>query len=492
MPVPVSQMATVALYVAKQKLQGHKRYPLALMLEPLYRCNLACAGCGKIQYPSNILKTQLSVEDCMKAVDECPAPIVSIPGGEPLLHPEIDRIVRGLIERKKYIYLCTNALLLEEKLDLFEPSKYLSFSVHMDGLEKEHDLSVCRDGTFKTAQAAITKAIRLGFRVTTNTTLFDGADPKRTQEFFDEMMKLGVEGMMVSPGYSYQKAPDQGHFLARERTQELFRKIFYGNNGRWRFNQSALFLEFLAGGRDYDCTPWGNPTYSVFGWQRPCYLLQDGYADSFQDLMEETQWENYGPRSGNPHCRDCMVHSGFEASAVEEIFSSFRGLTAMIKAAFVGPAIPKPQGDPTSLLQIATEPQSAHASLLQITTELESASVEMQMESAPAQEGEASGPSQGWSAPASAESLRVAFEYRGDVTLHLDDDSRVEGYLSNLTDDTLRLWCRGETAQLEIPIRHVKHVELTGRDTAAGKSWQTWMKKQEAAQRAATEAAATV
>ena len=476
MSVPISQMATVALYLARQKLQGRKRYPLALMLEPLYRCNLACAGCGKIQYPSNILKTQLSYEECMKAVDECPAPVVSIPGGEPLLHPEIDRIVYGLIERKKYIYLCTNALLLEEKLDLFEPSKYLSFSVHMDGLEKEHDFSVCRDGTYKIARAAIEKAISRGFRVTTNTTLFDGADPKRTQEFFDEMTALGVEGMMVSPGYSYQKAPDQGHFLGRERTKELFRKILHGNNGRWQFNQSVLFLEFLAGGRDYDCTPWGNPTYSVFGWQKPCYLLQDGYADSFQGLMEETKWENYGPKSGNPHCRDCMVHSGFEASAVEEIFSSFRGLTAMIRAAVFGPAIPAPQGDP--------------AALLQISTQLESAPAETQTLSGAAKEEEASGPSQGWSAPASMESLRVAFEYRGDVTLLLDDDSRVDGYVSNFSEDAIRLWCRGETALLEIPIRHIKHVELTGRDTASGKSWQTWMKKQEAAQAAATEAAA--
>jgi hopanoid biosynthesis associated radical SAM protein HpnH len=462
-------MATVALYLAKQKLQGRKRYPLALMLEPLYRCNLACAGCGKIQYPANILKTQLSYEECMKAVDECPAPVVSIPGGEPLLHPEIDRIVRGLVERKKYIYLCTNALLLEEKIDLFEPSKYLSFSVHLDGLEKEHDQSVCRDGVSKIARAAIEEAISRGFRVTTNTTLFDGADPKRTQQFFDEMMELGVEGMMVSPGYSYQKAPDQGHFLGRERTKELFRKILHGNSRRWQFNQSVLFLEFLAGGRDYDCTPWGNPTYSVFGWQKPCYLLQDGYADSFQGMMEETKWENYGPKSGNPHCRDCMVHSGFEASAVEEIFSSFRGLTAMIRAAIFGPAIPEPQGDP--------------AALLKIETEIDGSAVEQEEES---------GPNQGWSAPASMESLRVAFEYRGDVTLLLDDDSRVDGYLSNLTDDAVRLWCRGETDQLEIPIRHIKQVELTGRDTASGKSWQTWVKKQEAAQAAATEAAASI
>jgi len=470
MPVPVSQMATVALYIAKQKLRRRKRYPLALMLEPLYRCNLACAGCGKIQYPSNILKTQLSYADCMKAVDECPAPVVSIPGGEPLLHPEIDRIVRGLIERKKYIYLCTNALLLEEKLDLFEPSKFLSFSVHMDGLEKEHDHSVCREGTFKVARAAIEKAIARGFLVTTNTTLFDGADPDRTKEFFDDMMALGVEGMMVSPGYSYQKAPDQGHFLGRERTKELFRKLFHGNNGRWRFNQSPLFLEFLAGGRDYDCTPWGNPTYSVFGWQKPCYLLQDGYANSFQGLMEETQWQNYGPKSGNPHCRDCMVHSGFEASAVEEIFSSLRGVTAMIRAALFGPAIPAPKGDSAALLQISTDaPRTCAAA----STTAE----------------EESGPTQGWSAPASPESLRVAFEYRGDVTLLLDDDSRVDGYVANLTPDTLRLWCRGETSLLEIPTRHVKQVKLSGRDTASGKSWQTWLRKQEAHRQATPEPA---
>ena len=285
MPVPLSQMLTVGSYLLRQTLRGRKRYPLVLMLEPLYRCNLACAGCGKIQYPSQVLKSQLSVEECMRAVDECGTPIVSIPGGEPLLHPEIEKIVEGLIARGKYVYLCTNALLLEEKLDLFTPSKFLSFSVHMDGLAEDHDFSVCRDGTFETAERAIRKAVQRGFRVTTNTTLFEGTDPGRTRDFFDAMMELGVEGMMLSPGYSYEKAPDQEHFLGRERTRNLFQRIFDGDARRWRFNQSPLFIEFLAGGRDYECTPWGMPTYSVFGWQKPCYLLQEGYEDSFAALM---------------------------------------------------------------------------------------------------------------------------------------------------------------------------------------------------------------
>jgi hopanoid biosynthesis associated radical SAM protein HpnH len=378
------------------------------------------------------------------------------------MHPEIDRIVRGLIERKKYIYLCTNALLLEEKLHLFEPSKYLSFSVHMDGLEKEHDLAVCREGTFKTARSAIQQAVARGFRVTTNTTLFDGADAGRTQEFFDDMTALGVEGMMVSPGYSYQKAPDQEHFLGRERTKELFRKLLHGNGGRWRFNQSPLFLEFLAGGRDYDCTPWGNPTYSVFGWQKPCYLLQDGYASSFQGLLDETEWGNYGPKSGNPQCQNCMVHSGFEASAVDEIFSSFRGVMAAIRTTFLGPVIPAPRGA-----------DGQAESDVNAAGELE----------------EESGPTQGWSAPASPAALRVAFEYRGDVTLLLDDDSRVEGYVANLSPEILRLWRRGETSTVEIPRRRVKTVELTGRDTASGRSWQTWMKKQQDRTPASSESA---
>ena len=333
MPVPISQAWTVASYVLGQKLRGNKRYPLVLMLEPLFRCNLACAGCGKIQYPDHVLSKRLTPEQCWSAADECGAPMVSIPGGEPLIHPEIDKIVEGLVARKKYVYLCTNALLLKRKLDLFKPTKFLTFSVHMDGLEAEHDAAVCRDGTYKIAVEAIREAVQRGFRVTTNTTLFEGTDPARVRLFFDEMMKLGVEGMMLAPGYSYQKAPDQEHFLGRERTKKLFSQILANRKRSWKFNLSPNFLEFLQGNVDYECTPWGNPTYNIFGWQKPCYLLQDGYVPTFQQLIEETEWENYGHRSGNEKCRDCMVHCGYEASSVDDTFGSVPGFARTVKAA---------------------------------------------------------------------------------------------------------------------------------------------------------------
>jgi hopanoid biosynthesis associated radical SAM protein HpnH len=332
MPVPVSQMWTVATYVLKQKLKGRKQYPLVLMLEPLFRCNLACAGCGKIQYPAHILKQNLSPEDCFRAVEECGAPMVSIPGGEPLLHPQISEIVAGLVNRKKYIYLCTNALLLKEKLHQFAPSKYLTFSVHMDGQSEHHDFSVCKEGGYDEALDGIKEALKRGFRVTTNTTLFDGADPKSVRAFFDEMMDLGVEGMMLSPGYSYDKAPDQQHFLAKARTRRLFHAILSNRKSRWRFNQSPLFLEYLMGRRHYACTPWGMPTFNLFGWQKPCYLLQDGYADTFAELMETTEWSRYGTESGNPKCANCMVHSGYEASAVDHTFGSLKGFVATVRA----------------------------------------------------------------------------------------------------------------------------------------------------------------
>ncbi|MBI4237682.1 MAG: adenosyl-hopene transferase HpnH [Deltaproteobacteria bacterium] len=346
MPVPISQQWRVASYVLKQKLTGRKRYPLVLMLEPLFRCNLECAGCGKIQFPEETLKKRLTVAQCLQAAEECGAPIVSIPGGEPLIHPEMPQIVEGLIHQKRYIYLCTNAILLQRKLELFTPSKFLTFSVHLDGLREEHDRSVCRAGVFDQAVAAIQAALAKGFRVTTNTTLFDGAEPERVREFFDFLMDLNVEGMMVSPGYSYEKAPDQQHFLKRARTKELFARILRGRQQKkWRFNQSPLFLEFLQGTQEYQCTPWGNPTYNVFGWQRPCYLLGEGYVNSFRELMETTEWDRYGT-GRHEKCADCMVHCGYEASAVDDTFSSWRGFAKTVQLTLgsgkAAPDVPPP------------------------------------------------------------------------------------------------------------------------------------------------------
>ncbi len=332
MAVPISQMWTVATYVLRQRWSGRKRYPLVLMLEPLFRCNLACAGCGKIQYPAHILKKQLTPEQCFHAIDECGAPMVSIPGGEPLMHPQIGEIVEGMVARKKYIYLCTNALLLKEKIDLFKPSKYLTFSVHLDGQREHHDLSVCREGGYDIAMEGIKEALRRGFRVTTNTTLFDGADANSVRAFFDEVMSLGVEGMVLSPGYTYDKAPDQKHFMGRARSRRLFRAILSNRKKTWKFNMSPLFLEFLMGKRDYQCTPWGSPAYNIFGWQKPCYLLQDGYVDTFAELLETTEWSHYGTESGNPKCANCMVSCGYEPSAVNDGFGSLSGLLAMAKA----------------------------------------------------------------------------------------------------------------------------------------------------------------
>src|SRR5438270_763129 len=373
-------MWTVASYVVKQKLARRKRYPLVLMLEPLFRCNLACAGCGKIQYPAHILKKELTPEQCFRAVDECGAPMVSIPGGEPLMHSQIGKIVEGLVARQKYIYLCTNALLLKEKLDLFKPSKYLTFSVHVDGEREHHDFSVCREGGYDQAIEGMKEALRRGFRVTTNTTLFDGADPNSVREHFDQMMELGVEGMMLSPGYSYDKAPDQKHFLGRARTRKLFRAILSNRKKSWQFNQSPLFLEFLMGERQYACTPWGMPTYNIFGWQKPCYLLQDGYADTFQELMDSTAWEEYGTESGNPKCANCMVHSGY-------------------------------------------------------------------------------------------------------VTITRKDGSKVEGYIfdrrtgKTLADSAVRLFPKDADQKIQIPYSEIAALAFSGRDTAAGKSFEAWVRK---------------
>lgn len=317
MSIPLLQKVRVGAYIARQHFTGNKRYPLALMLEPLFRCNLACNGCGKIDYPDPILNQRLSLEECLGAVDECGAPVVSIAGGEPLLHKDMPQIVKGILARKKFVYLCTNALLMEKKMDDYAPSPYFVWSVHLDGDQAMHDHSVSQEGVYDKAVAAIREAKRRGFRVNINCTLFNDAQPERVAAFFDTLGPMGVDGITVSPGYAYERAPDQQHFLNRDKTKQLFRDIFKrGNNGKnWSFSQSAMFLDFLAGNQTYHCTPWGNPARTVFGWQRPCYLVGEGYAKTFKELMEETDWDAYG--TGNyEKCADCMVHSGFEATAV--------------------------------------------------------------------------------------------------------------------------------------------------------------------------------
>ncbi len=344
MAVPIRQQLRIGAYILKQRLARRERYPLVLMLEPLFRCNLACAGCGKIDYPDAILDRRLTVDECVAAAEECGAPVVSIPGGEPLLHKEIGDIVAALAERKRFVYLCTNALLLGKKLDLFRPSPYLTFTVHLDGLEDEHDASVCQEGVFARAVAAVGAARRAGFRVNVNCTLFDGVAPERVAAFFDFVATdLDVEGVTISPGYAYERAPDQEHFLTRRRSKELFREIFARGKGRgWRFTQSSLFLDFLAGNQTYRCTPWGNPTRNVFGWQRPCYLLNEGYATSFRALMEETEWQDYG--TGNyEKCADCMVHCGYEPTAVADtVAHPLRALkTAIAGVRTSGPMAPE-------------------------------------------------------------------------------------------------------------------------------------------------------
>jgi hopanoid biosynthesis associated radical SAM protein HpnH len=321
--IPFLQKVQVGSYLVRQKLTGRKRYPLVLMLEPLFRCNLACAGCGKIDYPDEILNQRISVEDALHAVDECGAPVVSIAGGEPLLHRELPAIVKGIIARRKFVYLCTNALLMEKKMADYRPSPYFVWSVHLDGDREDHDRSVCQTGVYDRAVAAIGKAKARGFRCNINCTLFNNAEPGRVAAFFDTVMALGVDGITVSPGYAYERAPDQQHFLNRGKTKQLFRDIFRrGRGGRnWSFSQSGLFLDFLAGNQEYHCTPWGNPTRTVFGWQRPCYLLGEGYARTFKELMEETDWDSYG--TGNyEKCADCMVHSGYEATAIQDVLQS--------------------------------------------------------------------------------------------------------------------------------------------------------------------------
>jgi hopanoid biosynthesis associated radical SAM protein HpnH len=334
MPVPLRQSARMASYLMAQKLRRREKFPLLVELEPLFQCNLACAGCGKIQHPEHVLKRRMTVEQAVGAIEECGAPMVSIAGGEPLIHPEIDEIVRRLVARKTFVYLCTNALLMERKLEQFEPSPYFAWAVHLDGLRERHDESVCRDGVFDKAVAAIGAAKAQGFRVTTNTTFFTHDSPETVRRVLDFLNdELEIDQMMISPAYAYEKAPDRDHFLGVRQTHELFREAFAdGRRRRWRLNHSPLFLDFLEGKVDFECTAWGIPSYSLFGWQRPCYLMSDGYAETYQELLDTTDWESYG-RGRDPRCENCMAHCGYEPTAVLATTRSLRqSLRALVQS----------------------------------------------------------------------------------------------------------------------------------------------------------------
>jgi hopanoid biosynthesis associated radical SAM protein HpnH len=325
MTVDIRYAVRVGSYVAKQKIKRNKHFPIVLELEPLFACNLACTGCGKIQHPASVLKQRMTVEDAIAAVEECGAPVVAIAGGEPLMHPKLHEIVAELVKRKKFVLLCTNGLLLPKKIDNFTPSPYFTWIVHIDGLRERHDLVTDRQGTFDQAIDAIKLAQSKGFTVGTNSTFFNNDSPQDVIDVLDHLNDVvGVDQMQISPAYAYEKAPDQDHFLGVEETRAMFSKAFAGGNRKkWRLNHSPIFLDFLEGKTELDCTAWGIPSYSLFGWQRPCYLMNDGYASTYKELVEETDWDAYG-RGKDPRCENCMAHCGYEPSAVLATTSSLR------------------------------------------------------------------------------------------------------------------------------------------------------------------------
>jgi hopanoid biosynthesis associated radical SAM protein HpnH len=332
MSVPLRQSVRVATYLLRQRLARREKFPLLVELEPLFQCNLACSGCGKIQHPDHVLRQRMPVEQAVAAIEESGAPMVSIAGGEPLIHPEIDEIVRRLVARKRFVYLCTNAILMERKLDKFTPSPYFAWAVHLDGLRERHDESVEREGVFDKAVSAVRAAQERGFRVTTNTTFFTQDSPETVRRVLDFLNdELRVDHMMISPAYAYEKAPDQDHFLGVRQTRELFSAAFAdGRRKRWRLNHTPLFLDFLEGKVDFECTAWGIPSYSLYGWQRPCYLMADGYAKTYRELVETTEWERYG-RGRDPRCDNCMAHCGYEPTAV---LATTRSPKQALRAAF--------------------------------------------------------------------------------------------------------------------------------------------------------------
>jgi len=304
-------------YLFKQRLQGRKYFPLTMILEPLEACNLTCSGCGRIREYEPILDRRLTVEECLRAVEECDAPVVSIAGGEPLMHPHIGDIVAAIIRQKRFLYLCTNALLYKQAMKVINPSPYFSFVVHLDGLRETHDIAVEREGVYDVAIEAIQEFRQAGFRVCTNTTLYSGTGPEEYHELFAMLNDMGVEGMMVSPGFQYKEVAHHDIFLQREEAGSFFRRIFAGCRDGIRFYNNPLYLDFLQGQRQYQCSQWTTPTYTPAGWRKPCYLLADGHAQTFKELMKTTEWEAYG-WGRDPRCDTCMMHCGYEGSAILE------------------------------------------------------------------------------------------------------------------------------------------------------------------------------
>lgn len=332
MRFPFCQTIAVARHIGRQRKRGIERFPLVLMLEPLHACNLTCAGCGRIREYRDYLSKMLSVDDCLRAADDCEAPVVSICGGEPLLYPEISRLVDGILGRGRVVYLCTNGQVLEEKLGLFRPHRMFNINVHLDGMAETHDAIVERNGAFEKAAAGIRAAKKAGFVVCTNTTVYRQTDTDEIRELVSFLDALNVDGILMSPGFDYSEVEDRSVFLDKDAIVEKFQKLDDVVRGRKIWN-TPLFYDFLQGRRDYPCTPWGNVTYNVRGWKAPCYLVTDSHYDSYRNFIDLVNWGNYGPRRDR-RCSNCMAHCGFEATVALTATSSMRDALRMARWTF--------------------------------------------------------------------------------------------------------------------------------------------------------------
>jgi hopanoid biosynthesis associated radical SAM protein HpnH len=330
---PIELSVRLAWYILKNRLRGRQRFPLVTMLEPLEMCNLACVGCGRIREYKPVLDRMMPVEVALNAVRESGAPIVSIAGGEPTIHPQIDQIINQLVAEKYFVYCCTNALVLERMLKKIPPSKYFCWVIHMDGMEEKHDESVARKGVFKKAIQGIELAVSQGYRVCTNTTVFRNSDVADLHEMFHYVSTLGVEGSMISPGYDFKDAPDQDLFLTRQESRAIFKDLLNpAKTQGMRFYNNPLYLNFLRGSREYQCTAWSNPTYTVLGWRKPCYPLADEHVDNVNQLYDRKLWEEHYGVGRDPRCANCMMHCGFESATIFQAVSTPKDWVTLIKS----------------------------------------------------------------------------------------------------------------------------------------------------------------